>query len=112
MRVRLPKSFNLLPLSEKNIINDMMTQEVEKQTNHNMAELQKIWLQFACIVLHRNFDFTKDDCMLFLADWHNVYRINKRLKTKAEQAEYLAREIDEIFQGSYPTEFIDKMEEI
>ena len=52
MKVRLPKSWNRLPPSEKAAINQVMTDNVVKQVIHEEAELQKIWLQFACIVLH------------------------------------------------------------
>jgi hypothetical protein len=112
MKVRMPKSFLALPQSEKEKINEAMTEEVEKQINQNMAKLQKTWLQFACIVLHKNFGFGKKRCLLFLANWREMYRINTALKNEAEQTEYLSGEIDKIFKGSYPTEFIDKLKEL
>jgi hypothetical protein len=84
-----------------------------KQVVHEEAELQKRWLQFACIALHKNFGFGKKRCLLFLANWREMYRINSRLGSEAEQSEYLAGEIDKIFgKGGYPKEYIDKLEEI
>ena len=113
MKVKLPKSFHSLPQSEKDSINLAMTEEVQKQVDHNMAELQKLWLQFACIVLHRNFGFGKQRCLLFLANWREMYRTNNRLKNKAEQTEFLAAEMDKIFgKDGYPTKYIDKLEEM
>lgn len=112
MKVRMPKSFVNLPSSEKEIINQVLTEEVEKEVNKNMAKLQKLWLQFACIVLHKNFGFGKKRCLLFLANWREMYRINNNLKNEAEQTEFLSVEIDKIFKGSYPTEYIDKLEEM
>ncbi len=112
MKVRMPKSFLNLPQSEKEIINRTLTDEVEKQVNKDMAKLQKLWLKFACIVLHKNFGFGKKRCLLFLANWREMYRINNNLKNEAEQTEYLSREIDKIFKGSYPTEYIEKLEEM
>ena len=50
MKVRLPKSWGRLPKSEKEIINQVMTDKVIKQVCHEQAELQKIWLQMACIL--------------------------------------------------------------
>lgn len=111
MKVRLPKSFTKLPPREKEIINEVMTEEVEKQVNHNQAELQKLWLQFACIVLHNNFGFGKKRLLLFLANWREMYRVNSKLGSKAEQTEYLAGEIEKIFgKGGYPKEYIDRLE--
>ena len=113
MKARLPKSWNSLPQSEKEIINRVMTEEVAKQVCHEQAELQKIWLKMACIVLHRSFGFGKDRCLLFLANWREMYRINSKIGSEAEQTEYLAREIDKIFgKGGYPQKYIDKLEEI
>jgi hypothetical protein len=63
-------------------------------------------------VLHKNFGFGKKRCLLFLANWREMYRLNSELKNEAEQTEYLSGEIDKIFKGTYPTEFIDKLEDI
>ncbi len=113
MKVRLPKSFNQLPQREKEIINQVMTEEVVKQVCHEQAELQKIWLQMACIVLHQNFGFGKKRCLLFLANWREMYRLNSRIEGKAEQESFLAGEIDKIFgKSGYPTEYVDKLEEL
>ena len=113
MKVRVPKSFDQLPESEKQIINEIMTEEVEKQVNKHMAKLQKLWLQFACIVLHKNFGFGKKRALLFLANWREMYRLNNRLANEAEQTAFLSAEIEKIFgKGGYPTEYIDKLEEM
>lgn len=113
MKARLPKSWDRLPPSEKQIINQVMTDEVVKQVCHEQAELQKIWLQFACIVLHKNFGFGKKRCLLFLANWREMYRLNSRIEGRADQSEFLAGEIEKIFgKGGYPKEYIDKLEEM
>lgn len=113
MKARIPKSFTALPQHEKDIINRVMTEEVEKQTNKNMAKLQKIWLQFACSVLHRNFGFGKMRCLLFLASWREMYRINNKMENETEQTEFLQEEMDKIFgKNGYPTEYIEKLEEM
>ena len=90
-----------------------MTQEVVKQVCHEQAELQKIWLQFACIVLHKNFGFGKKRCLLFLANWREMYRLNSKFDGGEEQAEFLATELEKIFRKEgYPNEYVDKLEEI
>ena len=113
MKVKLPKSWINLPQSEKDIINSVMSEEIEKEVNKNFAKLQKIWLQFACIVLHNNFGFGKERALLFLANWREAYRINNKLKGEAEQTEYLTAEMNKIFGvGGYPKEYIDKLEDM
>lgn len=113
MKVRMPKSFLNLPNSEKEKINDVLTEEVKNQVNQNFAELQKIWLQLACIVLNRNFGFGKKRLTLFLGVWREMYRINSKLKSEAEQSAYIKAELNKIFgEGGYPYEYIDKLEEL
>ena len=113
MKVRLPRSWDRLPPKEKEIINEVMTEEVVKQVCHEQAELQKIWLKMACIVLHRNFGFGRKRCMLFLANWREMYRQNSRLEGKEDQERFLSEEIDKIFRKEgYPTEYVDKLENL
>ena len=113
MKARLPKSWDRLPKHEKDIINRVMTDEGLNQVLHEEAELQKIWLQFACIVLNRCFGFGKKWLLLFLANWREMYRINTKLDSRAEQKWYLAREMEKIFgKDGYPKEYIDKLENL
>ena len=112
MDVRKRKSFANLPQHEKDLINQAMTEEVEKQINHNMAELQKVWLQYACIILNKYFGFGEKRCMLFISNWRDIYKMNAKITCKEDQTEYIKSELDKIFHGDYPTLFIDKMEEI
>lgn len=113
MKVRLPKSWGRLPKSEKEIINQVMTDKVIKQVCHEQAELQKIWLQMACIVLHKNFGYGKKRLLIFLGVWREMYRINTKLGGREEQTNYLAGEMEKIFvKGGYPYEYIDKLEEM
>lgn len=113
MKVRLPKSFHQLPKSEREIINQVMTDEVVKQVVHEEAELQKVWLQFACIVLNKYFGFGKKRLMIFLGNWREMYRINTKLDGREKQAEFLNAEMTRIFgKDGYPKQFIDKLEEL
>lgn len=113
MKARLPKSYTTLPQSEKDIINEVMTAEVQKQVDKHMAKLQKLWLQFACIVLNRNFGFGKKRAMLFLGNWREMYRKNNKFANEAEQTAFLEAEIGRIFgKEGYPTQYVDKLEEM
>lgn len=113
MKVRLPKAWDQLSKRDKEAINQVMTDNVVKQVIHEEAELQKIWLQFACIVLHKAFGFGKERCLLFLANWREMYRINSKLDSEEGQKAYLAGEMEKIFgKDGYPAEYIDKLEEL
>lgn len=111
MKARLPKSWNQLPRHEKDTINRVMTEEVVKQVLHEEAELQKIWLKFACIILNKYFGFGRKRLLLFLGNWREMYRVNSELDSKEEQSSFIDTEIDRIFRKEgYPTEYVDKLE--
>jgi hypothetical protein len=113
MKVKLPKSYLSLPKSEKDKINEAMTEEVMKQIIHEEAELQKIWLQFACIILNKYFGFGRKRLLIFLGNWREMYRINTKLDGRAKQAEFLTAEMTRIFgKDGYPAAYVDKLEEL
>lgn len=112
MKANLPKSFLSLPTKEKEIINRVMTDEVNRLVNAEEAQMQKIWIQMACIILHNNFNFSKDDLMMFVGGWKSVYRKNVRVGGKKEQDEWIKAEITKIFDGEYPYEWVDSLEEL
>ena len=109
MKVRLPKSWDRLPQSEKETIAAVKEQEI----NQYFAKLQKNWLMLSCIVLNRYFGFGRKRLLIYLANWREVYRLNSKMKSDAEQQAWLRGEMDKIFgKDNYPYEYIDKLEEM
>ena len=109
MKVRLPRSWDRLPPSEKKIIAEVKDQEI----NQYFAQLQKNWLMLSCIVLNKFFGFGRKRLLLYLANWREVYRLNSLIKGEEEQQAWLKCEMDRIFgKDNYPYEYIDKLEEM
>lgn len=109
MKARLPKSWEQLPQREKKIITDLMQKTVNDTIDEEEDLIQKIWLQWACIVLHEAFGFGKDRCIMFLGNWKKMYRKNRTFKSDEEQQKFLAEKIDKIFKGEYPQDFINSL---
>lgn len=105
MKARLPKSFLSLPQAEKDAINRVCTIEVENRINGEFAKLQKLWIKYGVIVLHDYLGMTAEDCLLYLANWREVYRINMKIEDAGTQREYLGGKMREIFGD---TDFLDK----
>ena len=109
MKARLPKSWESLPKREKQIITDYMQKVCVDMVDEEEDLIQKIWLQWACIVLHESFGFGKDRCIMFLGNWKKMYRKNRAFKDDEEQQKFLAEKIEKIFKGEYPQDFINSL---
>ena len=113
MKARLPKSFLDLPKREKEIIEKVYRDSVESEVNRYFALLQKNWLKMSCIVLHDFCGASKDDCLIYLANFKAVYRENGKKDGNEAQQEWLAQKMEEIFGvGGFPKEYLDKLEEM
>ena len=111
MKPNLPRSYLSLPPKEKKAINEALSKWCEDKVNHEEAELQKIWIQLACIILHDTFGMGAKRMTLFIGNWKRIYHKVSRLGSKEAQDEYLKTEMDKIFgEDGYPYEFIDSLE--
>ena len=109
MKCNLPKSWEQLPQKEKQIITEYMQKVANDTIDEEEDLIQKVWLQWACIVLHEAFGFGKDRLMIFLGNWKKMYRKNRTFKTDTEQQQFLAEKIEKIFKGEYPQDFINSL---
>ena len=109
MKANIPKSFLSLPVREKKIITDLMQKTVDETIDREEDLIQKIWLQWACIVLHETFGFGKKRCMMFLGNWKRMYRKNRTFKDDIEQQKFLEEKINKIFKDEYPQDFINSL---
>ena len=109
---KMPKSWFRLPEWEREQISKVCNEAINAQVDHEEAQLQKLWLQFACIVLPSQKDpWGKMRCMFFLKGWKRVYRINSQFKTAEERDAWLKAEMEKIFgKDGYPHEWVDSLE--
>lgn len=111
MKANLPRSWLSLPKKEKDIISNVLQDEINKAVDHEEAEIQKVWLQMACIILHNALGRDKDECLIFLGNWKRLYHVIGKCKTNEERDEYLKSEMEKIFGlDGYPSEWVDSLE--
>lgn len=107
MKANIPTSYTNLPKREKEAI----AKYIQDQVNHEEAELQKIWIQLACIILHDTFGMGAQRLTTFIGNWKRMYKRNMKIDTKEEQDIFLSSEMDKIFgKDGYPYEFINSLE--
>lgn len=113
MKARTPKSYLNLPKHEKEIIQRLQEEAVENEVNRNFAKLQKNWLKLSCIVLSEFCGNSVEELLLYLGNFHEIYRINATLKTNEEQQKWLDEKMDAIFGvGGFPQKYLDKLENL
>ncbi len=112
MKCNLPTSFNKLPKSERESIQNALNEQLNHLLDKEEAEVQEIWIKLACILLHENFGFGEERLGRFIAGWHRVYRRNERLETKSAQTAWLDAEMAKCFpKFGFPQNRIDKLKE-
>ena len=109
MKCNLPKSWEQLPQREKKVITDLMQQTVNDTIDREEDLIQKVWLQWACIILHDDLGLTVDQCMMFLGDWKKMYRKNRTFKDDKEQQDYLDERLKTIFPDGFPFDFVNSL---
>ena len=108
MKANLPKCFNQLSNNEQDRINRALTDALDEE----LCTAQIIWIKMACGVLHRN-GISEEQILQFLGGWRLMYRKNARIKNKAEQTEFIDREMEAIFgEGGFPEDYIQSLREI
>ena len=113
MKTIMPKPFERLSNGDKQAIYRAVSRLANEQIDKEEAEMQKIWLQMACIVVHNGFGFGKSRLLQFRGSWKRMYRINAKLGNYKEQQKYLCVEMEKIFGANgYPEEFVNSLEEI
>ncbi len=110
MDVRIPKSYNNLPLREKQLIAKMMDEECEARINEQEVHLFVQYMKSACIVLHEYKGFTVDELMIFIGSFTNIRRKFRKLTSIAELEATLDKEMDRIFDGKFPTDFVERLQ--
>ena len=112
MKCNLPTSFNKLPKSERDMIQEALNEQLNHLVDKEEAEVQEIWIKLACIILHENFGFGEERLCRFIAAWNRVYRKNGRMNTKSEQTEWLDAEMKKCFPKiGFPQQRIDYLKE-
>jgi hypothetical protein len=108
MKANLPKCFRQLSNNEQDRINRALTDALDEE----LCDAQIIWIKMACGVLHRN-GLSMEEVLKFLGGWRLMYRKNARIKDKAEQTDFINREMAAIFgDGGFPEDFVQSLREI
>lgn len=111
MKANVRKSYLNMPPKEQKAMDEAIAKYIQDKVTHEEAELQKIWIQLACIILHDTFGMGALRLTTFIGNWKRIYKLNMKLGSKKAQEEFLKTEMEKIFgKGGYPYEFVDSLE--
>lgn len=112
MKCNLPRSYNQLPQAEKDVIEKYFNEQLNHYLDKEEAEVQDIWIKFACIVLRDRLKLDEEELVNFIVGWNRVYSKNARIKNKEEQTAWLDEEMKKCFPKiGFPQARIDHLKE-
>ena len=112
MKCNLPISFDKLPKTERDTIQNALNDQLNYLVDKEEAEVQEIWIKLACILLHENFGFGEQRLCRFIIAWNRIYNRNARTQTKPEQTAWLDAEMKKCFpKNGFPQRRIDNLKD-
>lgn len=114
MKVRVPKEWKALPLSQKarleEYCKEVAYEAARRQEEHDCRVILDIYMKMTCLVLHQAFGFGEKRLRMYIGNHKRLFARQVKLVAKGEQLEYLDREMAKIFRkDGFPQEFIDDM---
>lgn len=107
------KSYLDLPKREREIIDKLVADEVQKGIDKELANVQKIWIMLSCIAIRQAFGFGCSRILQYVGMWKRLYKINARFKNKEEQTAYIRGELDKVFKKcEFPYKWVDDLENV
>jgi hypothetical protein len=110
MKARLPKPWERLPQSQKEVIAGEMQKILMKQEEKDMRIMLDLYIKMACVVLHDAFGFGEKRLGMFLGNHKRLFHRQSKMVKDGTQIEYLNRRMAEIFKkNGFPQSFFDNM---
>ena len=110
MKARLPKSWERLPKSQKEVIAGEMQKILMDQEEKDMRIMLDLYIKMACVVLHDAFGFGEKRLNMFLGNHKRLFHRQHKMVKDGTQIEYLNGRMAEIFKkNGFPQGFFDNM---
>jgi len=110
MKVRLPKSWDRLPTSQKEVIADYMKTLVLEREERDARLIFDLYIKMVCITLHDAFGFGEKRLTMFLGNHKRLFRRQCRMVNDGTQIEYLNERMAQIFKkNGFPQGFFDNI---
>lgn len=110
MKARIPRSWERLPKSQKEVIADYMKKIVMEQEEKDARVMLDLYIKMVCVTLHDAFGFGEKRLTMFLGNHKRLFHRQCRMVKDGTQVEYLNERMAQIFKKKgFPQGFFDNM---
>lgn len=111
MKAHIPKSYLNLPKKEKDAIDNLVADEVERMLTEEEVILFTQYTKMMCIVLHDYFGFGDDRLHCVIGDFKTMRRRYRNVKTAQEVNTVLDKEMERIFKKTkFPQDYVERLQ--
>ena len=111
MKARTPKSYLNLPKHEKEAIDNLVQDEINRILSEEEVVLFTQYTKMLCIILHDYFGFGEDRLCRVIGNFRMLHRKFRKVKTAKEVNEALDKEMARIFKkGGFPQDYVEKLQ--
>ena len=114
MRVRTPKAYESLSLSQRKRIEDYcrgVALEAARETTERDGRIMlDLYIKMVCLTLHDAFGFGEKRLYMFLGNHQRLFKSQRKMVQSNTQLEYLNKRMSEIFRKrGFPQDFFDNL---
>lgn len=111
MKARLPKSYLDLPKREKEAIDNLVKDEINRMLDEEEVVLFSQYTKMMCIVLHDYFGFGENRLHCVLGNFKTLKRKYRNVSTAQEVEPILDKEMARIFKkNKFPKDFVEGLQ--
>lgn len=111
MKANLPKSYLTLPKREKEVIDNIIKNEVDRALTEEEVNLFAQYTKMMCIVLHDCFGFGDNRLHCVIGSFKALKRKYRDINTAQEVNVILDEEMERIFKkDKFPQDYVEKLQ--
>ena len=111
MKANLPKSYLTLPKREKEVIDNLVKNEVDRALTEEEVVLFAQYTKMMCIVLHDYFGFGDNRLHCVIGNFKALKRKYKDINTAQEVNAILDKEMERVFKkDKFPQNYVEKLQ--
>ena len=111
MKAHIPKSYLNLPKRERDAIDNLVAEEVDRMLSEEEVVLFTQYTKMMCIVLHDCFGFGDSRLHCAIGNFKSLKRKYRNVSTAQEVNAILDKEMERIFKkNKFPQDYVERLQ--